>query len=95
MSIFAEFEELIRSCYQTLAEKHNFTKEIDLSKLVVELPRDEAHGDLASNAALVLAKLLKQSPKELAELFVKELENTSSISSVEIAGPGFLSLIHI
>ncbi len=92
MSIFAEFEEIIRSCYLTIAEKHNFTKEIDLSKLVVELPRDEALGDLASNAALVLAKLLKQNPKELAELFVKELENTSSVSSAEIAGPGFINI---
>ncbi len=92
MSIFEEFEEIIRSCYQTLAEKHNFTEDIGLSKLVVELPRDEVHGDLASNAALVLAKLLKQSPKELAKLFVKELQKTSSVLSAEIAGPGFINI---
>ena len=92
MSIFAEFEEIIRSCYQTIAEKQNFSKEIGLSQFVVELPRDEAHGDLASNAALVLGKLLKRSPKELAELFTKELQNFPSVLSAETAGPGFINI---
>ncbi len=92
MNIFAEFEEIIRSCYQTLAERHNFSKDIDMSKCVVELPRDEANGDLACNVALVLAKSLKQTPKALAELFVNELKNTSSVLSCEIAGPGFINI---
>jgi arginyl-tRNA synthetase len=65
---------------------------MDLSKCVVELPRDETHGDLASNAALVLAKPLKQSPKALAELFATELQNTPSVLSTEIAGPGFINI---
>ena len=92
MNIFVEFEEIIRSCYQILAKRHNFSIDIDLSKCVVELPRDEAHGDLASNAALVLAKPLKQSPKALAELFATELQNTPSVLSTEIAGPGFINI---
>jgi len=92
MNIFAEFEEIIRSCYQILAERHNFSMDMDLSKCVVELPRDEANGDLASNAALVLAKPLKKSPKVLAELFAKELQNTPSVLSIEIAGPGFINI---
>jgi arginyl-tRNA synthetase len=92
MNIFIEFEEIIRSCYQILAEHHNFSIDMDLSKCVVELPRDEAHGDLASNAALVLAKPLKQSPKALAELFATELQNTPSVLSTEIAGPGFINI---
>ncbi len=92
MNIFVEFEEIIRSCYQILAERYNFSIDMDLSKCVVELPRDEAHGDLASNAALVLAKPLKQSPKALAELFAAELQNTPSVLSTEIAGPGFINI---
>ena len=92
MNIFVEFEEKIRSCYQILAERHNFSIDMDLSKCVVELPRDETHGDLASNAALVLAKPLKQSPKALAELFATELQNTPSVLSSEIAGPGFINI---
>ena len=92
MNIFVEFEEIIRSCYQILAERNNFSIDMDLSKCVVELPRDETHGDLASNAALVLAKPLKQSPKALAELFATELQNTPSVLSTEIAGPGFINI---
>ena len=92
MNIFSEFEEILSSCYQSLSEQQNFPKNLDLSKCVVELPRDETHGDLASNAALVLAKPLKQSPRVLAELFAKELKKVSSILNIDIAGPGFINI---
>ena len=92
MNIFSEFEEILSSCYQSLSEQQNFPRNLDLSKCVVELPRDETHGDLASNAALVLAKPLKQSPRVLAELFAKELKKVSSVLNIDIAGPGFINI---
>ena len=92
MNIFSEFEEILSSCYQSLSEQKNFPRNLDLSKCVVELPRDETHGDLASNAALVLAKPLKQSPRVLAELFAKELKKVSSVLNIDIAGPGFINI---
>jgi arginyl-tRNA synthetase len=61
---------------------------------VLEFPADPAHGDLASNAAMVAAKPLGMNPKALAEEFVRELReaNDSNIASIDVAGPGFINI---
>ena len=56
MNIFTIFEEQIRLIYQDLSDSGQVTKGADLSRVTVELPRDETHGDLACNVAMVLAK---------------------------------------
>lgn len=62
------------------------------AEVVLERPRDPAHGDLATNVALRLAKQLDQEPRALAEMIVKQLKPPGSlISRVEIAGPGFIN----
>ena len=64
----------------------------DLSRMVVEPPKDPAHGDMATNAAMVLAKEAKTKPRDLAEKIAGKLRNDDLIASVDIAGPGFINL---
>ena len=61
-------------------------------RLAVMRPRDRSHGDWASNVAMQLAKKAGMKPRELAELFARELSGTDGIASVEVAGPGFINI---
>ncbi len=92
MNIFREFKDKFKSIYEVISIQNNFPKDIDLSKFVIELPREENHGDLACNIALVLAKPLNRGPREIAKLFVIELEKDAYVISAEIAGPGFINI---
>ncbi|NVN86405.1 MAG: arginine--tRNA ligase [Rhodopseudomonas sp.] len=65
---------------------------IDLARVVVEPPKDASHGDMASNAAMVLAKEAKAKPRDLAEKIAEKLRADELIAAVEIAGPGFINL---
>src|SRR5476651_424891 len=64
----------------------------DLSRVVVEPPKDPTHGDMATNAAMVLAKEAKAKPRDLAEKIAERLRADDLVTSVEIAGPGFINL---
>jgi arginyl-tRNA synthetase len=64
----------------------------DLSRVVVEPPKDPTHGDMATNAAMVLAREAKTKPRELAEKIAERLRADDLIASVEVAGPGFINL---
>ena len=64
----------------------------DLSRIVVEPPRDPLHGDMATNAAMVLAKEAGQKPRELAEAIAEKLRADDLVTKVEGAGPGFINL---
>jgi arginyl-tRNA synthetase len=64
----------------------------DLSRIVVEPPRDPAHGDMAANAAMVLAKDAGRRPRDLAEAIAERLRAEPDVASVSIAGPGFINL---
>ena len=64
----------------------------DLSRIVVEPPRDPTHGDMATNAAMVLAKEAGKKPRELAESIAANLRGDAKVTSVDIAGPGFINL---
>lgn len=65
---------------------------LERRNVTVEPPRDAAHGDLATNAAMVLAKGAGMNPRALAELLVPELVKLEEVVSAEIAGPGFINL---
>ena len=65
---------------------------IDRSRVTVEPPRDAAHGDMATNVAMVLAKDAGKKPRELADTYAQRLRADGLISSVEVAGPGFINL---
>ena len=65
---------------------------LPLAAITVELPRDPAHGDLATNAAMVLSRPLRANPRAIAETLAGTLAADSSIASAEVAGPGFINL---
>jgi arginyl-tRNA synthetase len=65
---------------------------VDLSRVTVEPPRDPSHGDIATNAAMVLAKDVRKNPRELAESIATQLRKDAAIASAETAGPGFINL---
>jgi arginyl-tRNA synthetase len=65
----------------------------DLARVVVEPPRDASHGDMATNAAMVLAKDAGQKPRELADKIAEALRADDLITKVDVAGPGFINLI--
>src|ERR1700746_584786 len=64
----------------------------DLSRVVVEPPKESSHGDMATNAAMVLAREARTKPRELAEKIAAGLRADSLIASVDVAGPGFINL---
>ncbi|MGB3445916.1 MAG: arginine--tRNA ligase [Xanthobacteraceae bacterium] len=65
---------------------------IDLSRVVVEPPRDASHGDMATNAAMVLAKEARAKPRDLAERIASGLRADPLVASVDVAGPGFINM---
>ncbi|HEY3678774.1 MAG TPA: arginine--tRNA ligase [Bradyrhizobium sp.] len=64
----------------------------DLSRIVVEPPRDPTHGDMATNAAMVLAKDAGKKPRELADAIAEKLRADDKVAKVDVAGPGFINL---
>ncbi|MBY0354894.1 MAG: arginine--tRNA ligase, partial [Rickettsiales bacterium] len=60
--------------------------------ITIELPKDPSHGDLSTNAAMVLSKVLGQNPRQIAEALVSALRKRAEIASVTIAGPGFINM---
>ena len=65
---------------------------LDMASVAVEPPRDPLHGDMATNAAMVLSKSAKRNPREIAEKLAKRLSTLDIIENSEVAGPGFLNL---
>ena len=85
MNVFKDYQDKLGEAL--LKVKSDF----DLSRVVVEPPRDPAHGDMATNAAMVLSKQAGKNPRELAGEIVPLLEAMDGIETVEIAGPGFIN----
>ncbi len=92
MNIFSLFEAEFKTIVATLQSAGTIPLEIDTSRVVFELPRDASHGDLACNAAMVLAKQVGMKPRDLAEMLATSLAGIDGVTDVEIAGPGFLNL---
>ena len=86
-----QLSELIATAVVRLAEKSGFELTVP-DQIVVERPKNREHGDWATNIAMQLAKQAGTNPREFAQLLTTELENTDSIRSLEIAGPGFLNI---
>ncbi|CCD91635.1 arginyl-tRNA synthetase [Bradyrhizobium sp. ORS 375] len=75
-----------------LAKAGGWPEGIDFSRVVVEPPRDPSHGDMATNAAMVLAKEAKAKPRDLAEQIAERLRADELVAKVDVAGPGFINL---
>ena len=91
-NIFAEMLDRVRRANDDLIAAGVLPAGIDLSRVTVEPPRDPAHGDMATNAAMVLAKDAGKKPRELAEVIAQKLRADDLIGKVEVAGPGFINL---
>ena len=92
MSLYAQYAALLDGVLDELESHGALPAGLNRRAVAVEPPRDPAHGDLATNAAMVLAKGAKTSPRALAEAIVPKLEALPAVTSVEIAGPGFINL---
>src|ERR1700743_2743819 len=90
--LFADVLARVHAVCNALAAEDGWAAGIELSRVVVEPPRDAAHGDMATNAAMVLAKEAKAKPRDLAEKIAAKLRQDDLIASVDIAGPGFINL---
>ncbi|MGB8734892.1 MAG: arginine--tRNA ligase [Rhodomicrobium sp.] len=92
MNIFAIFEDRIRGVLDQLRSEGILPNDVKTAGFVVEPPREAAHGDLATNAAMVLAKPARMNPKELAVQIADKLSRNSDVTKAEVAGPGFINL---
>ena len=86
----SEISEKLRSVIEQ-GIKETFDLDIDKNDFSVEIPKDKNHGDYSTNAALRYAKILRKSPREIAENLSKTLQNSDIIEKIEIAGPGFIN----
>jgi arginyl-tRNA synthetase len=91
-NIFAVVLDKIHAANRTLVAEGLLPDGIDQSRVQVEPPREAAHGDMATNAAMVLAKDAGKKPRELAEALAGKLRQDDIVSKVEVAGPGFINL---
>lgn len=92
MNLFETYSARVNAALSQLAERGALPAGLDLGRVVVEPTRDPAHGDLATNAAMVLAREAGTNPRALAALLVEELAKDAGIVRCEIAGPGFINL---
>lgn len=92
MNLFTDFENRIKNVLETLDSVQEKRSELDFGRIGVEPPRDASHGDVATNAAMVLAKPLGTNPRALAEQIIEKLRQDPEIDAVSVAGPGFINV---
>ncbi|MDZ7282661.1 arginine--tRNA ligase [Sphingomonas sanguinis] len=92
MTLYTRFAAHIDAALDTLVAAGTLPGGLDRRNVTVEPPRDASHGDLATNAAMVLAKPAGTNPRALAEAIAAELGKLDEVDSVSVAGPGFLNM---
>ncbi len=92
MNLFSEIRALVLDALTQMQSEGVLPDGLSFDNVAVEPPRDIAHGDMATNAAMVLAKPAKMKPRDIADALAGKLAADERISSAEVAGPGFLNL---
>jgi arginyl-tRNA synthetase len=92
LTLYARFSAHVSAALDALEAEGSLTARLDRAAVAVEPPRDPAHGDLATNAAMVLAKSAGSNPRALAELIAPRLRAIDQVESADIAGPGFINI---
>lgn len=92
MNIFTVFEKRVKEILEKSGLKSQDDGSLDFARVAVEAPRDPSHGDLSTNAAMVLAKAVGVNPRELAARLVPLIEQSDDVASVNVAGPGFINI---
>ncbi len=92
MNLFAEIRGLVIGALEQMQAGGDLPGDVAFDNVSVEPPRDAAHGDMATNAAMVLARAAKRKPREIAEALAPRLTADARIEAAEVAGPGFINL---
>ncbi|MGO4683945.1 arginine--tRNA ligase [Hyphomicrobium sp. 2TAF46] len=92
MNVFADVVARVQTALTELQSEGVLPKDIALPAFDAEPPRDTSHGDVAVNAAMVLAKPAKMKPRDIAEALKAKLEAAPGIAKIDVAGPGFLNI---
>jgi arginyl-tRNA synthetase len=92
MNVFSAFKAIVESEIESLVANGTLPAGTDGARVSVDPPRDASHGDLATNAAMVLAKPAGLKPRDLAETLAERLGARDSVESADVAGPGFINL---
>ena len=92
MNLFADIRALVIAELEAMVAEGALPGGLDMTNVAVEPPRDAAHGDMATNAAMVLAKPAGQPPRAIAEALAPRLAADARVEGAEVAGPGFLNL---
>ena len=92
MNLFTHVREIVIEVLKELSAQSVLPTDTDFSNITVEPPKDSRHGDMSTNAAMVLSKSVEVKPRELAQIISEALSPKEIISSVDIAGPGFINI---
>jgi arginyl-tRNA synthetase len=92
MNLFRAFRDVITEKLADMTNEGVLPDGLDLSRVAVEPPRDPSHGDVSTNAAMVLAKPAGQKPRDLAGVLCERLAALDDVEAAEVAGPGFVNL---
>ncbi|WP_264213249.1 arginine--tRNA ligase [Leisingera thetidis] len=92
MNLFTDIRSLVIDSLTAMTADGVLPGGLDFANVAVEPPRDAAHGDMATNAAMVLAKPARMKPRDIAEALAAKLAADARVTSAEVAGPGFLNL---
>ncbi|WP_299789722.1 arginine--tRNA ligase [uncultured Marivita sp.] len=92
MNLFSDIRALVIDSLTAMVADGALPDGLDFANVTVEPPRDPLHGDMATNAAMVLAKPAGQKPRDIADALAGKLAGDPRVSSAEVAGPGFLNL---
>ena len=92
MNLFSDMREQVVAALGRLVTQGKLPAGLDFARVTAEPPRETSHGDVSTNAAMVLAKPTGMKPRDIAEALAAELRGVASVTSVEVAGPGFINL---
>jgi arginyl-tRNA synthetase len=92
VDVFADIESRVAAALEALKAEGELPADVPTSNVEVETPRDPTHGDLATNAAMVLAKPARMKPRDIADKLQAKLSAVDGIDNVSVAGPGFINL---
>ncbi|WP_417277567.1 arginine--tRNA ligase [Celeribacter sp.] len=92
MNLFADIRALVIDSLEALTQEGVLPEGLEFANVAVEPPRDPLHGDMATNAAMVLAKPAGMKPRDIADKLSEKLAADARITSVDVAGPGFINL---
>src|SRR5690606_38760410 len=92
MNVFSRFQTVTVDAIRSLIDAGDLPEGLDLDRIAAEPPRDPTHGDVATNAAMILARPAGRKPRDLAEAIAAKLRDHPDVAAVEVAGPGFINL---